>query len=167
MDSCDPFPDILYYTALYYILSLSMTSISEFLSSTWELRLLSTSSLLSLFLEVLGTESETFHARQMLYPRAASQPFFLCSTSGPGMGCTLWAVLPFSLCRFISPIHSSAVLRRWISVCNRLLCLIPAPPALQKCSLRNIWEAAGGVGMLTLKALKTTGCGGAYCNFSS
>lgn len=118
---------ILYYTALYYILSLSMTSISEFLPSTWELRFLSTSSLLSLLLEVLGTESGTFHARQMLYPRAASQPFCLCSTSGPGMGCTLWAVLPFSLCHFTSPVHSLAVLRRWISVCSRLLCLSPLP----------------------------------------
>lgn len=67
---------ILYYTALYYILSLSMNSISEFLPSTWELRLLSTSSLLSLFLEVLGSDLEPSMLRKCSVPELHPSSFF-------------------------------------------------------------------------------------------
>lgn len=125
---------ILYYTALYYILSLSMNSISEFLPSTWELRLLSTSSLLSLFLEVLGSDLEPSMLRKCSIPELHPSSFFAAFLAR-----VLWAVLPFSLCHFISLVHSSAGLRRWISFCNRLLCLSPLPQAF----ISSLWETFG------------------------
>lgn len=116
----------------------------------------------SLFLAVLGTEPRTFFmlVKCSITELHPSSFFFearlACVWGAPS------ALFSRSLCYFIFLIHLLAVLRRGLSFCNRLACLCLSPtPGLCKHSLRNIWEAAGRVGVLALKALKTTRCSGA------